>query len=259
MLPKKRKEDIRIVLHDICTEKDRDMGFSIKSKLGGRSSLFNSNKDGTNLKFKLDLQSVENKDEYIKSLNDMSNTKEKRRDGFTKKWFDSFIKNKVTISYDSVVNKIFKYNLSFIDSEFDKIIAECLIVYYAHNDGNKVSEITKKVAKKDPCKKANSWYEYKMKQFLLTVALGMTANTNWNCKYAANGGYIVVKENGEIICYHFYDREQLENYLFYNTAFDTPSTFRHLMYKIDDDGTLKLNIQIRFIHREFKNETNSRK
>ena len=91
-----------------------------------------------------------------------------------------------------------------------------------------------------------------MKRFLIIVALGMTGNTPWNGIYAANGGFLVVKEDGDIVCYHFYDRNQLENYLLNNTAFETPSTSRHkisMVYR-DNDGKvyLKLNPQIRFIH-----------
>ena len=52
-----------------------------------------------------------------------------------------------------------------------------------------------------------------MKRFLVIVALGMTANKPWNGIYAANGGFLVVKEDGDIVCYHFYDRNQLETYL----------------------------------------------
>ena len=92
-------------------------------------------------------------------------------------------------------------------------------------------------------------YEYKIKQFLLAFALGMTCSKPWHGTFNANGGYIVIKEDGDIICYHFFDRNDLENYLFYNTKFDTPSTSRHLFGKIYEQGGLffiKLNLQVRF-------------
>lgn len=91
-------------------------------------------------------------------------------------------------------------------------------------------------------------YEYKIKQFLLAFALGMTCSTPWHGTFNANGGYIVIKEDGDIICYHFFDRNDLENYLFYNTKFDTPSTSRHLFGKIYEHGGrffIKLNLQVR--------------
>ena len=59
----------------------------------------------------------------------------------------------------------------------------------------------------------------------------------------------VVKEDGDIICYHFFDRNDLEDYLFFNTRFETPSTSRHLfgnIYQENDEYLLKLNLQVRF-------------
>ena len=48
----------------------------------------------------------------------------------------------------------------------------------------------------------------------LAFALGMTASKAWQGKFNANGGFIVVKEDGDIVCCHFFDRNDLEDYLF---------------------------------------------
>ncbi|MDK7762716.1 HpaII family restriction endonuclease [Prevotella bivia] len=77
----------------------------------------------------------------------------------------------------------------------------------------------------------------------------MTCTTPWYGNFNANGGYIIVKEDGDIVCYHFFDRNDLENYLFHNTKFETPSTSRHLFGNIYQEGKLyfmKLNLQVRF-------------
>ena len=37
-------------------------------------------------------------------------------------------------------------------------------------------------------------YAYKIKQFLLAFALGMTVSSPWDGCFNANGGYIVVKK-----------------------------------------------------------------
>lgn len=42
-----------------------------------------------------------------------------------------------------------------------------------------------------------------MKVLLIDVALGMTPAKEWNGRYDANGGYIVIRKDGEIVCYHF--------------------------------------------------------
>lgn len=248
------KKDIRMVIHDMRTDRTPEMGFSIKSKLGGRSTLVNSNKNGTNFLYRITGGITQ---EQVDILNAMSDTKEKRRQGFFQKWFEQIEEWGYNVEYAGMMNDVFFRNLRYIDTNFHKILAECLLVYYSHKTDSKLSNILKLVAETDPCElhdelSGGKWYEYCMKQFLIIYALGMTANKPWDCKYVANGGYIVVKEDGDIVCYHFYDRNQLENYLFNNTAFDTPSTSRHEFYQIwrEENGEtfLKLNPQIRFIH-----------
>jgi len=65
----------------------------------------------------------------------------------------------------------------------------------------------------------------------------------------ATGGYLIVKENGDILCYHIYNSNQFEDYLFANTKLETASSTRHDFGKIyEDNGQIyfKLNLQIRF-------------
>ncbi len=72
----------------------------------------------------------------------------------------------------------------------------------------------------------------------------------WRGEYEATGGYLIVKEGGDVVCYHIYDRNQFENYLFHNTRFETPSTDRHLfgnIYQKNGEFFIKLNLQIRFV------------
>ena len=93
---------------------------------------------------------------------------------------------------------------------------------------------------------------FKLKKFLCEVALGMTPKKEWDGFTKAHGGYIIVKENGEIVCYHLYNRDEFENYLFNNVKLDTPSTTRHKFgkfYKDRETGEkrIKFNLQIRFL------------
>ena len=238
------KKDIKMVVHDFRTTTNPELGFSIKSKLGGKSTLFNSNKNGTNFRY---LITGNISEEQIKTFNE---TKEfKNKFALLKKW-------KCTVSFDKIMHSVFNDNLTFIDRDLILIIAYSLIGYYSHEaNSSRTQDVVKYVSNCNPCgyntDLREEFYFHKMKQFLLIVALGMTANTHWDGKYDANGGYIVVKEDGNIVCYHFYDRNQLENYLMMNTAFDTPSTSRHEFGYIEKDEQgnlfLKLNLLIRFI------------
>ena len=77
----------------------------------------------------------------------------------------------------------------------------------------------------------------------------MMPATAWDGKFDANGGYLVVKKDGEILCYHFYDRNRFEDFLFLNAYLERSSTTRHEYASIikENDGTLsfKLNFQVR--------------
>lgn len=65
----------------------------------------------------------------------------------------------------------------------------------------------------------------------------------------SNGGYIIVKESGEILAYHLYNRDNFESYLLENTKLDTPSTSKHnfgTIYTENERKFINLNLQIRF-------------
>jgi len=66
----------------------------------------------------------------------------------------------------------------------------------------------------------------------------------------ATGGYLVVKDDGEILCYHIYNRNDFEEYLLSNTKIINPSLTRlkfGKVYKDNETFYIKLNLQIRFI------------
>ena len=94
-----------------------------------------------------------------------------------------------------------------------------------------------------------AFYEYKIKKILTDIALGMTPAKVWSGIYDATGGFLIVKKNGDVLCYHIYNRNQFEEYLFQNTKLETPSSTRHDFGKIYEENAkyyFKLNLQIRF-------------
>lgn len=42
----------------------------------------------------------------------------------------------------------------------------------------------------------------------------MTPERHWEGEEDANGGYIVVKQDGSVVCYHIYNRTDFEQYLY---------------------------------------------
>lgn len=234
------KADIRVKIHDFHTGNEPEIGYSIKSRLGGSSTLINSAGDATNFVYSLGKQNLS----IIIEFNSL--------DRFKKK-FELLSSQSIAPKWVGVGSRTFYNNLMMIDTCLPWIIGECLLYYYS-GKAHTIVEAEEMLKKKNPLNfdiaNQPKFYEYKLKQFLLAFALGMTAGTPWNGKFVANGGYIVVKEDGDVVCYHFFERNELEDYLFNNTYFDTPSTKRHGFGKIltsDKGNLLKLNLQVRFL------------
>lgn len=78
----------------------------------------------------------------------------------------------------------------------------------------------------------------------------MTPAKAWTGRYNATGGIIIVKEDGELVCYHIYNKNEFEDYLVKNTRFEQASTTRYnfgKLYKEKESILIKLNLQIRFL------------
>jgi hypothetical protein len=234
------KADIRIVIHNLATGSKPELGYSIKSKLGADSTLINSNKDASNFIYQI-IGIDDAQMEYINSL-----------DKFKAK-FDYINEVGGSWRYQKVSGSTLRNNLTLLDLGMARIVGECMVKYYCGR-GSSIADTCRMVTMDDPLGICNEdqqpMYEYKLKQFLLAFALGMTVSSPWYGEFNANGGYIVVKEDGDVICYHFFDRNDLEGYLFNNTKFDTPSTTRHgfgNVYKEGDNYYIKLNLLVRFM------------
>ncbi len=150
-------------------------------------------------------------------------------------------------------NQIFKNNLILIDSLLPEILSNALIAFY--KDGLvKLSTVANQLVSTNPLNYDQSlnhkFYEHKLKRFLSEVALGMMPNTTWTGLFNETEGYLVVKEDGDVICYHIINRNLFEDYLLENTKMETPSSGRHgfgVLFTKNNQLFIKLNLQIRFI------------
>lgn len=235
------KADIRIKIHDINTGYESVQGFSIKSRLGGASTLINAGKT-TNFIYEI-----------------TGNPNDDIAEGFetcSKKFKDkmAYLKNKgCTLNYIGMENDTFESNLLLIDGDLPQICAYMLTEYYS-SGVNTVEKALDSIVAANPMNynltKGHPFYQYKFKKFLTESALGMLPSKAWDGTADATGGYIIVREDGEVLCYHLFNRNEFENYLLKNTKFETASTSRHQfgsIYKENDKYYLKLNLQVRFI------------
>lgn len=238
------KTDIKIILHDRRTKINSEMGFSIKSQLGGNSTLLNASK-ATNFNFKI--EGANFSDEEIDAINSINHKRNKVIDRV-----NAIRAKGAMLVYDKMDNSVFRNNLVMLDGDLPLIIANLLLTQL--NTGiSTLKDLVEIITEKNPLEydlKHNApFYEYKIKHLLTSVALGMMPATAWSGKYEANGGYLVVKSDGDILCYHFYDRNRFEDFLYTNAYLERASTSRHEYASIikETDGSLsfKLNFQVR--------------
>ena len=240
--PSSDKADIHIVIHDLRTNMTPNLGFSIKSQLGSASTLLNAGLP-TNILYKI--EGVSLSDEDITSINSIKDHLPRMKE---------IVDRGGRFVYSDVEHQTFKNNLLFLDSCMPEFIAECLVVDSMPNATSMIKGAVEMVAAKNPFGFTGNdivaYYEHKMKVLLIDAALGMTPSKEWKGRYDANGGYLVVRKDGEIVCYHFYNRNDVEDYLYHNTRFERGSRTRHNFGSLfrGDDGKvyIRLNLQIRF-------------
>ena len=236
--PHSDKGDISLVAHDSHVNKDIDFSFSIKSQLGSASTLLNAS-GATNFKFGI-VGELTNQE--ITDLNKLG-PKDLLRDLASKN---------IKIELLEMHNQQFETNLKMIDSQMPQIVASLMLAYYSGR-GTTVADLVKVITADDQLnygRAASEIYSHKVKTMLTDVALGMTPSRRWTGDYDATGGYIIVKSDGEIVCFHAYNREAFKDYLLNTTKMETASRSRHDFGHLYRDGKnlqIDLNLQIRFI------------
>lgn len=157
------------------------------------------------------------------------------------------------IKFQNIQSATLQLNLQLIDSDLPKILAELLLLKYSTLGLSLLAPTLALLTVNNPLNfdlsQGHPFYEYKIKNFLTDSALGMTPSTRWTGQYDATGGIIIVKANGDLVCYHIYNRNEFQNYLLNNTLLETASTSRYGfgdLYYENGRMFLKLNLQVRF-------------
>jgi HpaII restriction endonuclease len=236
------KADISIVVHDLRTGMQPELGFSIKSMMGKNATLFNPG-NTTNFIYEI----IGNPSLLPKVVNDIETPpKIANRIQYLKT-------HNYIIQFCDIASKNLKLNLQLIDSDLPRIIAELLLIKYANSGTTTIYNALQQLNGSNPLnydfKFGHPFYEYKIKNFLTDVALGMTPTSIWKGTYDATGGILIVKEDGAIVCYHIYNRNEFQEYLLKNTRIEQASTSRYEfgeVYSENGKFYLKLNLQIRF-------------
>lgn len=240
---KTNKADIKVVVHDLNTGLKPQLGFSIKSMLGMNSTLFNA---GNTTNFIYEVSSIDLTIEQIAEINSIA-TMPKIRNRIAK-----LVSLGGKIIFNKISAKNLMLNLQLIDSDLPEILSFLVYYKYSLNKSNFI-ELLAEINNRNPLNFdlsfGHPFYEYKIKNFLTDSALGMTPATLWTGKYDATGGIIIVKQDGNLVCYHIYNRNEFQDYLMNNTRLEQASTTRYKfgdVYLENGKYYIKLNLQIRF-------------
>ena len=247
----KDKSDLYIVIHDALTGQEPKQGFSIKSELGNPPTLVNATKL-TNFKYRLSQPLTT---EQVDKINSMLDNK---GHADIQSRVRAIIAAGSSLEFDSInPNKkgeyLFYENLILIDSSLPEIIARILVMSYTENT-RLLDELTEKMSAENPLNfpmRANKkYYEAKVKRFVTDVALGMLPSQPWEATHQSSG-VLVVTETGDIDCYHVIYKASLDDYLYHDLKFETPSASRHGFGSVETDETgtqyFSLNLQLRFL------------
>lgn len=129
------------------------------------------------------------------------------------------------LKYADVADRVFRCNLLMIDLHFPRMLAE--MVRIMHLDGiTRVAELTERIKELNPLKikdeliNKHGFYEFKMKQFLLALALGMRPAKIYNGTDSAVEGLLLTNGDGGVLCYHKSLRQTFADYLYLNSRFE---------------------------------------
>ncbi len=161
------------------------------------------------------------------------------------------------LKYSDVADRVFRSNLLMIDLHFPRVLAE--MVRMMHLDGiTRVRDLTERIKEINPLKikeeliSKHGFYEYKIKQFLLALALGMRPAKIYNGVDSAVEGMFLTDADGEILCYHQSKRQIFADFLYQNTRFEKGSVDKDKYGFLERENGVyyfKLNVKIGLVKR----------
>lgn len=264
--PSADKSDIHLTVYDPKTGQRPTLGFSIKSMIGQKATLFNPGR-GTNFIFKihpplsgLDIKKI-NRETYAQAEGNRSLSKITLR-------LHELLNQNCRIEFFKVQSEKFGLNLTLIETRLSELLGYTLFYRYKNKTpyiGDLLEILTKENPLSYDLSYGHQFYHYRMKRFLTDAALGMTAETVWSGVHDATGGFIIARPNGEVGCYHTYNKNDFETYLITSSKLEQPSTGEDpnnpgfskkkpkkpflygWIYEEGGEYFIKLNLQIRFL------------
>jgi len=234
------------------------VGFSCKSDLTSAATLFNASKDNTNFVYEL---TGGMDDEKMSSFNGMFKKTirkgEEKLDIATHDRMEYLKQQGIDLKYVKTAVPMAAENMVRSGgTELPTIVAAMLKhFYYNHGGGyTSIKDCIDYLATNDVWdygfkELLYETYYKKVATFLYDTFTGLRLGTPWNGRPEVNGGYIVVKRDGDVVAFHSTFVQEFKDFLVDKLTLEAPSHKRHLDMVIEKDGDkyfLKLALQFRF-------------
>ena len=241
------------------------LGFSVKSELGGLSSLLNAG--ATHFEYRI----RECDAEAAMRVQESAPRVAGREHPGPLKLMGALYEASARVEFVRVENPIFEENLKMIDTSFPRILGETLKhaylagefrLQYAVRNPYLLDELSIDLGL--PRLMIERLVRHNFKELLMQSALGMSPGSLWDGPAESYGGWLIVKEDGTVICLDVANNNDFQDYLLNNSKFDTPSMKRQKAGYLFSQGDsnqagLRLSLQIRFIEHSIKQSSGNAK
>lgn len=250
-------KDIVMEVEDYKTGIASVVGFSCKSDFGGQATLFNASKDNTNFLFRI---VGEIDDALAAKFNGMFDVRGGKQVVATARRMKFLKEKNCTLVFEKAVAPSARRNLMMVGGrELACMLAEMIRHYYYDGEGASaycaVADLVHWVSKQNVCGVEDfgcteDFYWYQVSRLLYAMFTGMRLGSAWNGRSSVTGGYIVARDDGEVLAYHTCIADEFMDFLVQRLAIEQPSHKRHLSMRIEkaSDGNfyIKLPLQFRF-------------
>lgn len=245
-------EDIVMEISDYRTSITSIVGFSCKSDFSGKSTLFNASQNNTNFRFEI----VNGCNDAI--MNDINSTFDAQGHIAVADRIKKMKTYGLDVIFDEQLKNSAKRNLVMSGGmEMPLIVAGMLKNYYWEGNGesahSSIAEAIDYVANCNPASYAfddlADMYKTKIAKLLYDMFTGMKLKRSWDGRASVTGGYIIVKEDGDVLAYHTTLIDEFKDFLIERLGLETPSNTKHnamQIYKQEMKYFINFNLQVRF-------------
>ena len=224
-------------------------GFSVRSRLGAMNPLLDG---GRAANLKLEQSGVKFATPTVNKINALPETPNEVAERML-----LIERLGGVLKYSDVADRVFRSNLLMIDLHFPRVLTEMVRIMHL-DDITRISELTEVIKQMNPLKikdelvNKHGFYEFKVKQFLMALALGMRPAKIYNGTDSAVEGILLVDGSGQVLCYHKSEKKVFEDFLYLNTRLEKGSLDKDKYGFLErENGTyyFKLNAKIGLVKR----------